>query len=99
MQGQGVNETATCSFGNATYVQTVSAQVSDAGNATCMAPEWPAIISNSTNGGANAAALMAEIIVQKRLIMHRLFYLTLRQGRHSWNAKAWLLLCRYSCES
>lgn len=58
MQGQGLNETATCSFGNAKYVQTVPAQISDAGNATCMAPEWPAIISNSTNGGAKSAALI-----------------------------------------
>ena len=50
MQGEGLNESATCAFGNATYVQTVTAQVSDAGNVTCSAPEWPAMISNSTNG-------------------------------------------------
>ena len=50
MQGEGLNESATCAFGNATYVQTVTAQVSDAGNVTCTAPQWPAMISNSTNG-------------------------------------------------
>ena len=50
MQGEGLNQSATCAFGNATYVQTVTAQVSDAGNVTCIAHEWPAMISNRTNG-------------------------------------------------
>ena len=50
MQGKGLDEIPTCAFGNATYVQTVTAQVSDAGNVTCTAPEWPLTISDTTNG-------------------------------------------------
>ena len=50
MQGEGLAENPTCVFGNATYVQTVTAQTSDAGNVTCTAPEWPLMISDITNG-------------------------------------------------
>ena len=50
MQGAGFNESISCAFGNASFVQTVTGQASLDGNATCTVPQWPAAISNSTNG-------------------------------------------------